>query len=192
VEDLLALAWTESGDPSRVRVLRLGLPRESAGGGGDPSRGAREEGRPWDGQPGSLAPDYAAETLEGEAWSLRREDGRPYLLNLWATWCGPCRQEMPDLAELDREMAPRGLRVVGLSVDEPGQVEEVRRLVARTGIEYPILMDAQGRATSLFGVSSLPASFLFDGRGLLIWKSFGLVRPDDPALRKALERALGS
>src|SRR5688500_14070242 len=67
---------------------------------------------------GAEAPAYAAETLDGERAALAQMRGRPVLLNVWATWCHPCRQEVPALEQLHRTYAPRGLQVIGVSIDQ--------------------------------------------------------------------------
>jgi peroxiredoxin len=187
----LYIAWTETGDPSTIRAMKLTEPPlEDAGGDAADPEASAVALRGWDRRPGSLSPDFTGEDLDGRKVTFEEMRGRPWLLNLWATWCAPCREEMPDLIALHEAHREGGFQVVGLSVDEPGEVVSVRSFVAEKGMTYPVLVDPGGRATALFGVSALPASFLFDRKGVLLWKSYGLVKSDDPAFREALARAL--
>jgi peroxiredoxin len=147
--------------------------------------------RAWDREAGSLAPDYSALTLEGRSFSLADLLGEAVLLNLWATWCEPCRRETPDLAALQQQFGAEGLRVVGVSVDVDLAPERLREYVQREKITYTILHDPEDRASGLFiGGALLPASFLFNREGVLVWSRVGLLRRDDPGLVDALAKAL--
>ena len=185
----LVVAWVESGDTTRVRAATLPLSAVPA-----VTRAAaaanESPGRPWDGKPGSLAPEYAALSLDGKKVSLRQMSGRPVLVNLWATWCGPCRREMPELAAISRRHAAGGLEVVGISVDEKASAEKVRKYVRQYGIPYTILHDPEDRASGVFGVPALPGTFLFDREGILRWSRVGMLEPGDPELKRALTAAL--
>jgi thiol-disulfide isomerase/thioredoxin len=83
----------------------------------------------------------AAVDLAGDTVSLQAYRGEGVLLNLWATWCPPCRAEMPYLQELADEYAPRGLRVVGVSVDDRGAHDQVLAFLEESGVRYEILLD---------------------------------------------------
>ncbi|HKY31842.1 MAG TPA: TlpA disulfide reductase family protein, partial [Candidatus Polarisedimenticolia bacterium] len=196
-EDRLVAAWTEAGRPGGVRAAVI--PMDLLPGGEDPEAepGASVEARrprdarPWDRQPGSMAPDYAARTLEGEPARLAPARSRkPTLVNVWATWCVPCREELPLLADLHHRFSPRGLEVVGISVDDALSAGDVRSLAGRERIPYTILLDPDDRASSVFGLSMLPGSFLFDAQGILVWRRDGVIHRDDPELERALHEAL--
>ncbi len=187
--ETLVIAWTESGEVSHVRAALLAAADvPAARGAASPPRAPRA--RAWDGKPGSLAPDYAAPTLDGGRLALADLRGQPVLLNLWATWCAPCRQETPALITLHRRFAPRGLRVVGVSVDERAAASSVRDFVAENALPYAILHDADDRASGLFGVPALPGSFLFNRAGVLVWRRLGALRVDDPDLARAMDEVL--
>jgi thiol-disulfide isomerase/thioredoxin len=111
-------------------------------------------------------------------------------VNLWATWCLPCRAETPELVRLHRRYAAAGLAIVGVSLDTAGAAAKVREFVRLNGIPYTILHDPDDRATGLFGAAALPASYLFDRQGLLVWSQVGAIGKNDPGLAAALERAL--
>lgn len=139
---------------------------------------------------GERLPDYTAVTLGGDSVALRDLRGEVVLLNIWASWCPACEREMPSLQQLHEELGPRGLRVVGISVDPPGSGERVREFLERFGISYTILMDQQDRISGLFGIIGIPTSYLLNRRGVVrdVWigeRDFGAT-----AVRTALDSAL--
>src|SRR5690606_9627000 len=85
---------------------------------------------------GDVAPDYGAPTLGGDTIRLESLRGSPVLLNVWATWCPPCREEMPALQELHERYADRGLRVVGVSVDSRGAEAAIRQFLDEGGLTF--------------------------------------------------------
>lgn len=187
----LFLAWTETGTPSQVRVLKwlaADVPPATTSADSAPEPSTAEEPLPL-GQP---APEYSAVSLEGAQVSLAGERGHPVLVNLWATWCEPCRFEIPTLAALHERFAPRGLRVVGVSLDDLKTPAELREFAQRRGLTYPLWHDPKGRATQAFRVGILPASFLFDKKGVLVWRQLGMVSAEDAELAAAIERALAA
>lgn len=189
----LTVAWVESGETTRVRAATLAasdVAAASSAAPGPESAGIRRSARPWDGKPGSSAPDYAAVSLDGKKVSFANLRGNPILVNLWATWCGPCRREMPELAALSRRHAADGLRVIGISLDEAASAAKVRRFVRDQKIPYTILRDAEDHASGVFGVPALPSTFLFDREGVLVWTRVGVIEPGDPELKAALRKAL--
>lgn len=118
------------------------------------------------------APAYAATTLDGETMTLEGLRGGVVMLNVWATWCTPCIEEMPRLQALQEKYAASGLTVIGASVDERGSEESVRATVEKLGVRYAIWLDPEDRATSAFRLIGLPATILVtaDGRVAHEWK----------------------
>ena len=135
-----------------------------------------------------MAPAYTPAALTGEPIKLSDLRGSPVLLNFWATWCTPCRTEVPELAALHERYGPAGLQVIGVSTDHAGAEEQVRAFVDEENVPYTILRDPENRATALFGLSGLPATFLFDSDGALVWSSRGALQPGNADLLEALER----
>jgi cytochrome c biogenesis protein CcmG, thiol:disulfide interchange protein DsbE len=142
------------------------------------------------GSPGTLAPDYAAPTMGGDTVALTdlRED--VVLLNIWATWCAPCRVEMPHLQALHEELGGAGLRIVGVSVDSEGARGTVQRFAGDLGIDFLILLDPAERVSRLFGAYGVPFNVLIDREGIIAWRQSGPITADDPVLRRTLGELL--
>jgi len=141
-------------------------------------------------RPGEPARPYAATTLEGDTVSLRSLEGKVVLLNLWATWCAPCRAEMPYLQELSEEFAERGLEVVGISQDTGNAAEAISSFLDEADIHYTILHDPAMRGMELYRVLGLPATFLIDREGVLRWMRYGQIPEGDTEFLAALEDLL--
>ena len=92
----------------------------------------------------------------------------PVLLDFWATWCKPCHAALPELESWHRTYGPRGLTVIGVSIDGPRNYSKVRPFVARMGITYPIVIDEDGRLQHLYQVLAVPTAFLIDSTGTIV------------------------
>lgn len=139
---------------------------------------------------GEPAFDYGATTVEGDSVSLSGLRGEVVLLNLWATWCVPCRTETPYLQSISEEYGDRGLHVVGVSQDVGDAEADIRAFVERYGVTYTILHDPQMRGLDLYRVNGLPGTFLIDREGVLRWMKYGPIREGDPAFLRALADVL--
>jgi thiol-disulfide isomerase/thioredoxin len=140
---------------------------------------------------GQPAPAYQTVSLAGDSVSLAQKRGRVVLLNVWATWCHPCRDEIPILQALHERYAPRGLDLVGVSVDAHGEEATIRDFARDFKMTYPLWLDPDERVQSTFLAIGVPATFLIDREGVLRWRHVGPVRANDSTLVHALERALG-
>lgn len=125
-----------------------------------------------------LAGDYDVQTLDGKRVKLASLVGRnkPVLINLWATWCGPCRVEVPHLVELAQKYEKQGLIVVGLTIDQPQQVRQVREFMKRYGIDYPVAFAARELYFELNNRSprmAVPQNFVYDREGRLVRRIIG-------------------
>jgi peroxiredoxin len=145
---------------------------------------------PSHGEVGQPAPAFSAIAMAGDSVHLERLSGQVVLLNLWATWCIPCRVEIPELQALHQEFGGRGLRVLGASVDEGGADADVADFAKHFGITYTILRDPDERISTLFAIPGVPASFLIDRKGIVRWRHLGPFRANDTAFRNALNAAL--
>lgn len=138
----------------------------------------------------AAAPAFEAVTLAGDSIALADLRGEVVLLNVWATWCVPCRQEAPELQALHEAHAAQGLRVVGVTVDNRGADDQIHRFVEQFGMTYDIWWDPDGTAIDVFGAAGVPLTVLIDRNGTIAWRHLGAFRADDAALREALRVAL--
>ncbi len=118
--------------------------------------------------------------------SVRDYRGRVVVLNLWATWCGPCKDELPQLERLHRQLAARGVTVVGVSVDAGARSDVVvRDVVRRSGITYDVLHDPTGAVQRAYRAMGVPTTVLIDRHGVVRRQVLGPFRWDDAATRSA-------
>lgn len=141
---------------------------------------------------GAPAPEYRATTLEGDSVTLAGLRGKVVLLNVWATWCHPCRDEVPFLQDVHERYATRGLELVGVSVDAAGEEATIRDFARRYGMSYPIWRDPGERVSSTFLIIGVPASFLVARDGTLLWRKTGPVSESDTVFTRMLEQALAA
>jgi cytochrome c-type biogenesis protein len=147
---------------------------------------ARSDAPPTEVAVGKPIPPYAATTLEGKAASIADQKGKVVLLNVCATWCAPCREEIPYLQSLYDQHAANGLEVIGVSVDASGSEATIRDFRTEFGMRYPIWLDPDERVQTLYMALGVPASYLIDREGVLRWKHLGTVRATDTSFTKAL------
>jgi thiol-disulfide isomerase/thioredoxin len=133
---------------------------------------------------GDSAPAYAVRTLAGD--SVRVGSGQPVLLNVWATWCTSCREEMADLAALEREYASHGVRVLAVSVDV-GDGTRVRRFVEAEHLPFAVAHDPAGVVQKRFQAVGVPETYLISGDGRLLWVQRGGLHGAPAAVRATLD-----
>jgi len=159
------------------------------GGSGDAQEGLRALDAQGASLIGQQSPDYRLADTNGNWIESADFEGRVVLLNFWATWCKPCREEMPMLADLREGIKSRGFEVVGIAIDD---VASARAFVEDLGIQYPNLVGA----TDVMGVMAafgnaegmLPYSVLVGSRGIVQWAHFGALEED--ALRHEIDKLL--
>lgn len=139
---------------------------------------------------GQEVPSYGATLLRGEADSLASLRGRVVMLNVWATWCIPCRTELPDLEALHQRYNNDGLTIVGVSIDESGAANDVMAFAQETGVTYTLWHDPADRVSGVFLANGVPATYLIGRDGTLRWRWMGPLSKDDKALQQTLEQAL--
>lgn len=139
---------------------------------------------------GAAAPQYSAISLAGDSVSIGALEGEVVLLNVWATWCIPCREETPALQRLYERYGNAGLRIVGVSVDARGERQAVADFVDSFGVTYDVWLDPAERIISTYRVIGVPNTYLIDREGIVRWKHMGPVLDDDEQLLSHLREAL--
>ena len=115
--------------------------------------------------------DFTLTDLDGKAWNLKDLKGKVVLLNFWATWCPPCRKEMPDLEMLYRRFGAQGLIILGIDDEE---AETVKPFIAQQGITYPVLLDPGRKVNTLFRIEGIPKTFVYDRDGKIVAQSIDM------------------
>ena len=115
--------------------------------------------------------DFTLTDLQGKTWSLKELKGKVVLVNFWATWCPPCRKEMPDLNTLYQRFRDQGLVVLAISDEE---ADKVKPFIAERNVSYPVMLDPGRKVNELFQVEGIPKSFVYDPEGKLVAQSIDM------------------
>src|SRR5437868_13358939 len=118
---------------------------------------------------GKVAPDWELNTLDGKNVRLSDLRGKAVLLNFWATWCGPCKIEMPWFVELQNQYGREGLQIVGVAMDDASK-EDIGKFAKDMGVNYPILIGKESVGEQYGGVNALPETFLIGRDGKIVDK----------------------
>jgi peroxiredoxin len=118
-------------------------------------------------QAGFLAPDFELKTPEGETIRLADLRGQPVLVNLWATWCPPCRAEMQTLETVYNDYKDQGFTVLAVNMTSQDDPREIAPFVEQRGLTYPILLDENGAVSKAYQMKSLPSSFFINRDGTI-------------------------
>lgn len=121
---------------------------------------------------GKKAPDWSLKGMDGKAINFSDFSGKVVIVNLWATWCPPCRREIPDFIELQKEYKEQGLVIIGISLDQ--SEAPVKPFVEKNSINYPVVM-GNSEVAQLYGnIRSIPTTFIVDSDGNIVESFFGL------------------
>ena len=113
--------------------------------------------------PSSAAPDFTLRTMNGPNLRLAEQRGRVVMVNFWATWCGPCRQEMPQLDRLYQKYRASGFVLLGVNVDDDAR--KAADVAAKLGVSFPVLLDTDKAVSRLYDLSTMPSTVLIDREG---------------------------
>lgn len=133
--------------------------------------------------PGQQAPEFTLQTLEGDPVSLSELRGQQVLINFWATWCPPCRREMPAMERAYKRHQDAGFVVLAVNVQE--SEETIRPFVEEMGVTFPIVLDESGVVMRQYKVTALPSSFFVDRRGAIHVRRIGEI--DEAFIEGTLE-----
>ncbi len=120
------------------------------------------------------APDFALQTIDGKTLHLSDFRGKAVVVNFWATWCQPCKIEMPWFVELQRQYGPAGLQILGISADEDTSADELDKFTRDLGVNYPVLLGKEEVEQAYGGIQFLPVTVYVDRQGNVVDKVFGL------------------
>lgn len=139
-----AWIWISRGEPGSTSEGKLSLPRQ-----------------------GFQAPEFSLETPEGETISLSDLRGRPVLINLWTSWCPPCRAEMPALNRVYHEYGDEGFEILAINSTWQDRREDAMAFAAELGLDFPVLLDTDGQVSRIYQLRSLPTSFFIGKDGVI-------------------------
>jgi peroxiredoxin len=141
---------------------------------------------------GSKAPDFTAFTLDSvpKEKSLADYRGQVVMINVWATWCLPCRVEMPSIEALHKAYEPKGLKIVAVSIDDPGTDSAIRAFAKQYGLTFEILHDPAGKITELYDISGYPETFIVGKDGVIRKKLMAATDWNSPDARALVDRLL--
>lgn len=123
------------------------------------------------------APPFKLPSIDGQEKTLEEFKGKPILLHFWATWCPPCREEMPVFQKLYNELNTSGLVIIGINVGESPEI--VKNFVRETGVTFPILLDERGEIANMYKVRGLPTTFWIDPAGKIADVTLGGPLPEE-------------
>ena len=138
---------------------------------------------------GQPAPDFSLTSLEGNTLKLSDFHGRAVLLNFWATWCEPCKIEMPWFVELQKKYGPQGLQILGVAMDDASP-KEIADFAKKMGVNYPIMIGKEAVGDQYGGLPYLPSTFYIDRDGKVVDRVYGLVSRSQ--IEADIQKALGS
>jgi peroxiredoxin len=141
---------------------------------------------------GSKAPDFTAYTLDSVPRAKRLADyrGQVVMINVWATWCLPCRVEMPSIEALHKDYGPKGLKIVAVSIDDPGTDSAIRAFARQYGLTFEILHDPNGKITDMYDISGYPETFIVGKDGVIRKKLMSATDWNSPDARALVDRLL--
>jgi peroxiredoxin len=140
-------------------------------------------------QEGFLAPDFTLSDLAGASFTLSDFKGEVVLVNIWATWCGPCRREIPSLERLYQARENKGLEILAVSVDKTAP-SKVASFAAQYRMSFPVLLDPRGDVANRYWARAIPSSFLVDRKGVIRWTVRGTREWDDAQALAKIDQLL--
>ena len=139
---------------------------------------------------GTMAPDFELQVLQGKGKSIQLSSlkGKAVIVNFWATYCDPCKIEMPWLADLQKKYGPQGLQILGIVMDDPGE-KTIVDFTHKMGVNYPVLVGTERVADLYGGIDGLPTTFFLDRDGKVVDRVLGL--EDESLIEASIKKSLG-
>lgn len=134
------------------------------------------------------APNFTLQTIEGDSVTLADLKGKVVMINFWASWCGPCRAEMPLLNEIYDDYKRAGFELLGVNLDN--QPAQAKRFLNDTPVVFPILMDTKGEVATLYKNKAMPSSYFIDREGQLVYLHQGYRPGEEDDYRKVIRKLL--
>jgi peroxiredoxin len=133
------------------------------------------------------APDFKLTTLDGDTISLRNNQNKLIILHFWATWCKPCRKEMPELENLAQKLNGLPVTILGISIDEATDSNKVKQAVGELGISFPIAAKYTGKISDVYWTWGIPATYLVGASGKILGRMLGPRRWNDTKMLELLQ-----
>jgi thiol-disulfide isomerase/thioredoxin len=136
-------------------------------------------------------PNVVLKDINGKSVNLSEitNDGKPFVINFWATWCAPCKRELNTISELYTDWQnDTGVKIYAISIDDQRTVDKVKPYVSAQGWEYEVLLDTNGDLKRALGVNNVPFTFLVDGKGNIVWKHNNYNPGDEEELYEQIEK----
>ncbi|MDO8345210.1 MAG: TlpA disulfide reductase family protein [Cellvibrio sp.] len=134
------------------------------------------------------APDFTLQSSTGENVRLAEQRGQVVMLNFWASWCGPCRKEMPLLDEMSKRYSAAGFVLYGVNVEEDNA--DAKKLIKELGVTFPILYDTESKASSLYNVDAMPTTVVIDKKGEIRFVNRGYKAGDEAKYREQIRELI--
>ena len=139
---------------------------------------------------GQPAPDFTLASLDGNTLKLSDYHGKAVLLNFWATWCEPCKIEMPWFIDLQKKYGPQGLQVLGVAMEDDSSPKEIADFAKKMGVNYPIMIGKESVGNEYGGLPYLPSTFYIGRDGKVLDRVFGLASRSE--IESNIQKALGT
>ena len=138
--------------------------------------------------PTTPAPDFTLRAMDGPNMRLQEQRGRVVMINFWATWCGPCRQEMPHLNRLYEKYAPSGFVLMSINVDD--DTRNAAEVAAKLGVKFPVLWDTDKKVSRLYDLATMPSTVLIDRDGKVRYVHRGYLNGYEDTYEKQVREML--
>lgn len=140
---------------------------------------AADEGKKTGVEQGELAPDFTLPSLEGESKKLSDFRGQKVIINFWATWCGPCKAEMPEMQTYYKNHKSQDFTILGVNMtDTEKSKKDIKPFAKQYGVTFPVVLDTKGKVMSTYEVTGFPTSYFIDKQGVIQYKLVGAMNKD--------------